>query len=181
MKYYKTIRLKDGRECTLRNGMESDGEAALANFIQTHEQTDYLLTYPDENTMTAELEGQFLKAKAESVNEVEILAEIDGVIVGMAGIDAVGDKNKIRHRAEFGISIDQDYWDLGIGTALTDACIECARNAGYEQIELSVAAENEAAIKIYRKAGFEEYGRNPRGFKSRLTGYQELVYMRMEL
>ena len=181
MKYYKTIRLKDGRECTLRNGMESDGEAALANFIQTHEQTDYLLTYPDENTMTAELEGQFLKAKAESVNEVEILAEIDGVIVGMAGIDAVGDKNKIRHRAEFGISIDQDYWNLGIGTALTDACIECARNAGYEQIELSVVAENETAIRMYGKAGFEEYGRNPRGFKSRLTGYQELVYMRMEL
>ena len=61
------------------------------------------------------------------------------------------------------------------------ACIDCARKAGYEQIELSVVAENETAITMYRKAGFEEYGRNPRGFKSRLTGYQELIYMRMEL
>ena len=53
MKYYKKITLKDGRECTLRNGEERDGEAVLANFILTHEQTDYLLSYPDESTMTA--------------------------------------------------------------------------------------------------------------------------------
>ena len=62
-----------------------------------------------------------------------------------------------------------------------NACIECAEKAGYEQIELNVVAENETAIEMYRKAGFVEYGRNPRGFKSRLTGYQELVYMRKEL
>jgi len=34
---------------------------------------------------------------------------------------------------------------------------------------------------MYEKAGFAEYGRNPRDFKSRLTGYQEVVYMRKEL
>ena len=48
-------------------------------------------------------------------------------------------------------------------------------------VELNVVAENEVAVAMYLKAGFKVYGRNPRGFKSRLTGYQELVYMRMEL
>jgi len=66
MRYHKVIKLKDGRECILRNGEERDGEAALNNFILTHEQTDYLLSYPDENTMTAEQEGQFLQKKADS-------------------------------------------------------------------------------------------------------------------
>jgi len=181
MKYLKRIKLKDGRECILRNGEERDGQAALDNFILTHEQTDYLLSYPDENTMTAEQEGRFLQRKTDNEKEIEILAEVDGVIAGLAGIDAVGDRDKIRHRADFGISIDRRYWNLGIGTALMNACIDCAGKAGYDQIELSVVAENEPAIVMYRKAGFEEYGRNPRGFKSRLTGYQELVYMRMEL
>ncbi len=181
MKYLKKIKLKDGRECILRNGEECDGQAALDNFILTHEQTDYLLSYPDEETMTAEQEGRFLQRKTDNEEEIEILAEVDGVIVGLAGIDAVGDRDKIRHRADFGISIDRRYWNLGIGTALMNACIDCARKAGYEQIELSVVSENEPAIAMYRKAGFVEYGRNPRGFKSRLTGYQELVYMRMEL
>ena len=181
MKYNKTITLKDGRTCTLRNGEENDGEAVLANFILTHEQTDYLLSYPDENTTTAEQEGRFLQEKTNSDSGVELLAEVDGAVVGLAGIDAVGGREKIRHRADFGISVDRQYWNLGIGTALMNACIECARKAGYEQIELSVVAENEPAIAMYEKAGFVEYGRNPRGFKSRISGYQELVYMRMEL
>ena len=181
MKYLKTVTLKDGRICTLRNGEKKDGATALANFILTHEQTDYLLSYPDESTMTAELEGQFLQEKTDSENGIEILAEVDGMVAGLAGFDAVGGREKIRHRADFGISVDRQYWNLGIGTALMNACIECAEAAGYEQIELSVVAENEPAIAIYKKAGFVEYGRNPRGFKSRFTGYQELVYMRMEL
>ena len=48
-------------------------------------------------------------------------------------------------------------------------------------MELNVVAENKRAIDMYEKAGFVEFGRNPRGFKSRLSGYQELVYMRLEL
>ena len=181
VKYYKTITLKDGRKCTLRNGVESDGASVLANFILVHEQTDYLLSYPDENTMTAEKEGHFLQEKVDSDSGIELLAEIDGAVAGLAGFDAVGGREKIRHRADFGISVDRQYWNLGIGTALMHACIECARAAGYEQIELNVVAENETAVEMYRKAGFVEFGRNPRGFRSRLTGYQELVYMRMEL
>ena len=64
---------------------------------------------------------------------------------------------------------------------LTECCIDCARKAGYVQLELSVVADNERAIRMYQKAGFKEYGRNPKGFNSRLTGFQELVYMRLEL
>ncbi len=30
-------------------------------------------------------------------------------------------------------------------------------------------------------AVFEEFGRNPRGFNSRISGFQELVYMLLEL
>ena len=48
MKYYQEICLKDGRTCILRSGTEADAQAALENFILTHEQTDYLLSYPDE-------------------------------------------------------------------------------------------------------------------------------------
>ncbi|MBR4473171.1 MAG: GNAT family N-acetyltransferase [Oscillospiraceae bacterium] len=181
MTYYKTITLKDGRECVLRNGTESDGQAAYDNFMLTHEQTDYLLSYPDENSLSPEEESRFLKAKTESKNEMELLAEVDGIIAGLAGIEAVGSKYKVRHRAELGISIDQAFWGLGIGSALMDACIECAGLAGYEQLELNVAAENDRAMSLYRKKGFTEFGRNPRGFKSRISGYQELVYMRLEL
>ena len=181
MKYKKTLILKDGSTCTLRNGTEADGKAAWENFNLTHNQTDYLLSYPEENSFTAEQEAQFLKEKTESKDEIEILAEVDGRLVGMAGVERVGEKEKVRHRASFGISVDQAYWGLGIGRALTRACIDCAKGAGYAQLELDVVAENDRAVALYESEGFIPYGRNPRGFCSRLTGWQELLLMRLEL
>ena len=59
--------------------------------------------------------------------------------------------------------------------------MECAKAAGYAQMELEVVAENKTAIALYESVGFVEYGRNPKGFRSRLTGWQELVLMRLEL
>ena len=181
MKYNRTITLKDGRTCILRNGTEQDGQALLDIYILTHAQTDYLLSYPDETAMTAEQEAQFLKEKTDRPNEIEMLAEVDGTVVGSAGIRCVGKKDKVKHRAEFGISVDKAYWGLGIGRALTEACIECARAAGYVQLELEAVAENKNALALYKSAGFAEYGRNPKGFRSRLTGWQELVLMRLDL
>ncbi len=181
MKYNKTIKLKNGAECRLRNGDEKDGTALLEIFNLTHEQTDFLLSYPDENSFNAEQEAEFLKEKTESPDEIEIIAELDGKIVASAGIGALGKKYKVKHRAEFGISVDKSYWGLGIGRALTEACIECAKAAGYTQLELDVVAENKNAISLYESVGFVEYGRNPRGFCSRFTGWQELVLMRLEL
>ena len=64
---------------------------------------------------------------------------------------------------------------------MMEGLIECAKNAGYRQVELDVRADNKSAIALYKKLGFVEYGRNPMGFNSRLTGLEELVYMRLEL
>ena len=181
MQYCKQITLKSGVLCTLRTGVAEDGAAVLAVFKRTHAQTENLLSYPDENAFTPEDEGAFLQRLADSPNEVELVAVVDGVIAGTAGITAEGDKDKVRHRADFGIGIDQPYWRLGIGRALTQACIECARQAGYAQLELSVVADNAGAIALYQSLGFTEFGRNPRGFRTRSGRWQELVLMRLQL
>ena len=181
MHYHQTITLKDGRTCILRNAAAEDGQALLDVFNLTHAQTDYLLTYPEESTHTVQQEAAYLQEKAESADEIEILAELEGAIIGSAGISCVARKEKTRHRAEFGISVDKAYWGLGVGRALTGACIECARTAGYVQLELQAVAENKTALALYRSVGFVEYGRNPKGFRSRSAGWQALVLMRLEL
>lgn len=181
MKYNEKVILKNGTEALLRNGDEADGNAAFEVFNLTHEETDFLLSYPDENSYDPEQEGRFLQEKAESDDEIEIVAVIDGKIAGMAGIEAVGRKDKVKHRADFGISVLKEFWGLGLGRALAEACIRCAKEAGYEQLELNAVADNERAISLYKSLGFVEFGRNPKGFKSRLSGFQEVVYMRLEL
>lgn len=181
MRYEKTLTLKDGRTCTLRNGTAQDGQALLDNFILTHSETEFLIDYPDEITITLEEETRFLQEKADSGNEIEIVAVVDGALVGAAGLWCVRDRAKLRHRAGFGISIAEEYWGLGLGRALTEACIACAGVAGYAQLELEVLADNERALALYKRAGFVEYGRNPRGIRLRGKGYCDLVLMRLEL
>ncbi len=181
MKYEKSVTLKNGKTCIIRSATGTDAAQVYDNFNQTHGETDYLLTYPDENSMNIEQERQFLMQKDESSDEIEICAVIDGRIAGTAGIESVGRKDKVKHRAEFGISIEKEYWGEGIGRALTQACIECAGEAGYAQLELDVVSTNERAVSLYKSVGFTEYGRNPRGFCSRSSGFQELILMRLEL
>lgn len=181
MKYHQVILLKNGMECCLRNGTENDGQAVWDNFNLTHGETDYLLSYPDENSFDVVQESRFLKEKAESGHEIELVAVVDRAVVGTAGIEAAGAKYKVRHRAELGISVAREFWGLGIGRALTEACIACARAAGYVQLELNVVADNVRAVSMYQKAGFAAYGRNPKGFRSRTAGFQEVIYMRLEL
>lgn len=103
MQYTKTLTTKTGSELYLRNGDAPDGDAALAVFNKTHAETEYLLTYPDESSMTAEQEAEFLAQATKSAREIEILAFVDGQLAGTAGISAVGKPCKLVHRAEFGI------------------------------------------------------------------------------
>ncbi|MBQ3271871.1 MAG: GNAT family N-acetyltransferase [Solobacterium sp.] len=181
MKYSKTILLKDGRTSIIRNGTHQDAQGVWDNFVLTHGETEFLTTYPEEVTFTLEQEETYLKQKEESERDAALLAEVDGEIVGTAGINGFRSAEKTKHRASFGISIAKAWWGLGIGRALTEACIECARTAGYLQLELEVVADNCRAIKLYKSVGFVEYGRNPKGFLSRNSGWQENILMRLEL
>jgi len=174
MKFSKEIALKDGRICLLRNTSGIDAKAALESFNKVHAETDFLLSYPDEKGFSIEEEADFLANKETSSSEAELCSVIDDRIVGLAGFSSVGSREKIRHRAEFGISVDREFWGLGIGRALTEACIGCVKDAGYRQLELEVVAENSRAIALYENFGFREYGRNPRGFHSRYTGWRSL-------
>ena len=181
MKYRRTVILKDGRTCIIRNGTERDAQGVWDNFVLTHGETEFLTTYPEEVTLTLEQEEAYLKQKEESDRDAALVAEIDGVIAGTAGVNSFRTAEKTKHRASFGISIAKAWWGLGIGRALTEACIECAREAGYLQLELEVVADNDRALTLYKSVGFVEYGRNPKGFLSRHSGWQENILMRLEL
>ncbi len=181
MKYLETVKLKNDKICTIRNATYEDGPEVSALFIQTHGESDYLLSYPEEHSFDEKGESEFLQNRADSDNEVMLLAVVDHKVIATAGVGAIGHKYKIRHRAEFGIDVAKEYWGLGIGKALMNSCIECAKEMGYKQLELDAVAENDRAINMYKSAGFIEFGRNPMGFISKYSGVQELVSMRLEL
>ena len=105
MKYNKTVRLKNGRACVIRNGTQQDAQEVWNNFVLTHGETEFLTTYPEEVSYTLEQEEAYLKQKEESSRDAALLAEVDGKVVGTAGINCINAAEKTRHRASFGISI----------------------------------------------------------------------------
>ena len=181
MNYYRETETKDKRKLILRSAFGTDAKDFIEYFDIAHSETDFLTTYPDESQHEIEIMETRLEKTRASKSDVEICAFVDGRLVGSAGINMVKDREKTRHRAEFGISVIRDYWSLGIGSELTKACIETAKQTGYMQIELEVVSENKSALSLYRRFGFVEYGRNPKAFRTRQGQWQELVLMRLEL
>lgn len=86
MKYEKKMILPNSKELLLRNAAEEDAQIMLEVFFKAHEETGFLLTYNDESTLSVEEEKKYLKEKAESDNEIEIFAIVDGKVAGTAGI-----------------------------------------------------------------------------------------------
>lgn len=179
--FSKRVLLKDGRECEIRSGEARDGEAALDLFKQCHSESPYLLSYPEEITYTVKDESEYLEAKKNNAREVALLAFVDGKVVGSASFDSISSLYKLRHRADFGISIIKDYTHLGLGRIMSELLIELAKEAGYTSLDLEVFASNENAIKLYKSLGFIEYGRHKRGFRSKENGYEEMILMSLDL
>ena len=63
MKYEEKIILKNGKEALIRNGDRADGATVFEAFNRMHEETDYLLSYSDENSLDPEQEAAFLEEK----------------------------------------------------------------------------------------------------------------------
>ncbi|MGN1399263.1 MAG: GNAT family N-acetyltransferase [Erysipelotrichaceae bacterium] len=177
MIYSEKVVLKNGKEMIIRNGDYQDGQQVHDVFKKVHKETDFLLTYADEFLFDEQKEAEYLQKQAQSAKSVELVAIVDGKIVGTGGINPLGNKYKISHRCDFGIAILKDYWGLSIGSHLTAAAIKCAEQMGYGQIELEVVSDNVSALALYEKYGFTEYGRNPNGFVFRYSGPQETVLM----
>ena len=89
MRYAKTVLLTGGTELLVRNAVASDARALRDIMQRTHSETDYLLSYPDEQSVDDEQEARSLAETERSDNEVELVAVLGGRIVGSAGITAV--------------------------------------------------------------------------------------------
>jgi RimJ/RimL family protein N-acetyltransferase len=79
------------------------------------------------------------------------VAEDDGEIVGSASIQGRG-------VAHLGMQVARSHRGRGTGSALLEASILWARQAGAHKIALEVWPHNEAAIGLYEKFGFEREG-----------------------
>lgn len=93
-----------------------------------------------------------------SINDHVMVTEINGCVVGIATLEVR--HGKLHYSGNISIAIHDDYQNQGIGGLLLDTLLDLADNyLGLIRLELDVTAENERAINLYTKRGFEIEGR----------------------
>ncbi|WP_340617045.1 GNAT family N-acetyltransferase [Xenorhabdus entomophaga] len=90
--------------------------------------------------------------------DIDFVAEIDGNVVGTLGLFTHANPRR-RHAVGIGIGVDAVYSGRGVGSKMMAFAIDYAFNwLGCIRIELGVFADNEKAISLYKKFGFEKEG-----------------------
>ncbi len=139
---------------TVRRAEPRDAEAMQATFAMPRAQAGTLqLPYP-----SVEMWRKRLQDGVGSEDFV-LVAEVDGRVVGNLGLHVASKSPRRRHAGYIGMSVHDDWQGKGVGTALMTAAVNLADNwLDYSRLELTVYTDNAAAMKLYRRFGFEVEG-----------------------
>ncbi len=87
-----------------------------------------------------------------------VAAAEDETVIGAAGL-CVCSNPRMRHVGSVGIFVHTDWQGRGVGTALMETLLDLADNwLMLLRVELEVYADNERAIALYEKMGFQREG-----------------------
>ncbi len=90
--------------------------------------------------------------------KVKYIFEEDNEPVGMFKL--IPYRHRTAHVAYLGgLAIHPDYIGQGLGKAIFEPIFELAKNNSWTRLELGVSVNNERAIALYKKLGFEKEGR----------------------
>jgi RimJ/RimL family protein N-acetyltransferase len=167
------LKLRDGREVTTRLLTEKDKDGLLQMFSS--------MSGEALRWSMAPYTGEVIERWINSIpNLISLVAEHGKRIVGYTQI------YKFSHPRRKGIGeqliyLHQDFHNVGLGTAMMEKLLQLAKKEGMHKIELSVVAENETAIHLYRKLGFTVEGVSKDSFFGSDQKYHDLVNMGLKI
>lgn len=173
----KKIFSKSGEPFTFRSADVEDAAQMIEYLNQISLDTPYLANEPGEVTLSVDDEEKFLtRIKADARSLMLVVLHGDEII-GAANVNPVSSKPRMCHRCSIGISLKKPFWNEGIGSEMMKTLIKTATDVGFEQMELEVVVENERALALYKKFGFEICGRHPHDMKYKDGTYADVFLM----
>jgi putative acetyltransferase len=158
---------------TVRRMTTADAAAIAAIMGDPEVQPNLLqVPYTSEEIWRQRIAEQIAPGK----QDLNLVAERDGVIVGSAGLHPQPQLRR-RHVAMLGISVAKVAQGQGVGHALMGAlCAWCDQWSQILRIELTVFVDNERAIRLYERHGFVREGVH-RAYAMRNGRYEDVLAM----
>lgn len=173
--------LKNGKKVIIRQPQIEDAEDLLIMLQDCVATSDFLLLVPAETMLTMEQERAWLSDVIADQNTIMIVAINNDKIIGNAEL-RIGPVYKQRHRAMLGITIIEEWRNLGLGTVLINTLITIARkNENIEVISLEVFASNRHAITLYERMGFQKEAQIKNAFKQVDDTYVDNIIMTLRI
>ena len=142
----------------IRKAVASDAEDILKYCKVVGAESDNLTFGAEGVCITPKKERDYLENIFNSNKQLYLVAVSNNEIVGTAVFSAFS-KARLSHRAEISISVKKELWGNRIGTRFMEQLIDFAKHtAGTEIISLEVRSDNERAIALYKRFGFEKIG-----------------------
>ena len=103
---------------------------------------------------------QWRRRLAEPAEDTYNLVAVAGsLVVGQLGVHTFPNRPRRRHAAAVGMGVRDDWQGKGVGTALMRACVDMADKwLNVTRLELEVYTDNEPAVRLYERFGFEREG-----------------------
>lgn len=155
----KSVVLRDGSVLQIFRP-RGENAAEILEYLKTiGGETHFLLM--DENGLgiSEEREAKILEAAYVEPRGGMHFGKINREIACMFSLSC-HPRRRLAHTGEIALSVRKKYWHIGVGSAIMEALIELAKEASLKNVELGVYADNERAIALYRRFGFEEIGRH---------------------
>lgn len=150
---------------SIRPAQPEDAEAILAFSKVVGSESDNMTYGAEGLPFTIEQEAAFLAANLGSERQVFYTAFVDGELVGTASFAALNSP-RMAHRGFIGICVRKSHWGCGVSTALMEALLRFAKEtAKVDIVFLEVRSDNQRAIGLYKKFGFEKTGVYPAFFR----------------
>jgi len=161
----REVTLKDGRTAILRHveWRDLDDILDVFNSVAEEEMTKYLGVVEKRRKEDYVRVFSRIMADVELRKEIRIVAEVESRVVGYVSVKVDG--GSFGHRAWLGILVKKEFRDLGLGTELMGAAIEESRKRGLKLLLLETSSLNARAIRVFKKVGFREVGRIPKGLR----------------
>jgi ribosomal protein S18 acetylase RimI-like enzyme len=142
-----------------------DAPAILALHREVLGERDWFITLPGELHGAIDQKIRQIREFERSPNSVFLVARRGDAIVGFLTVQG-GVLGRMRHCGKLEVMVRREARNAGIGKALLAACLDWAQaNPVLIKLGLSVFADNERAIALYRTHGFLEEGHRPAEYR----------------